>query len=674
MSKLLATIKKNFTVLLRDRVAAFTVLIAPLLIVFLVGFAYSSGGTTTLLVGATDTNTSAVERIQASSTFQVVEAATLPACRDRVERGIFDACVDVSKGDTTGVDIIVDESRQDIARSVESTMRKELAAASQAQRREIVERRFQNISDAIRVVDEQLAQLSKLNKSLQDTKGHAETITDTNTVSTVQSNEVDGLRDATEDLRDTAETFESELSALQSDADAFLGVDVNSSTESLSEYQRLENQTNASESVLLDSSVEDVSETINDAVDNAESALQERGDAVDQANNRLSDAQSSANSILNTIDETTSEISSLRKGLLSIRSGLESLASDDVSRVTNPLRTEVSRIGQTTFSFGKATPYLVGLETFLFALLLGGAIAFNQNMGGAANRELIAPVGSGTRVIAAVLTGLSVSAVQTLITAGAAIGHLGIWTVNLPTVLFFCFVASVMSLLIGVILGQLFETMQGLLLGALATGTVFISLSDFVAPLEQFHPVAESIGNYNPYTLAVDGLRQSMFFDVALPRLAKEAVILGGVVVFLAVLATYLQYLWKKDTSSQQAPRLVKARMELDQVRSAKDLTSWLDGVSYRTYRDLRGRVSGVLDGLGIDVQVPWIRKGRLSEAVQSSSSMSSMSSSESRSSSSSSTDTSSSASDSSDEDVSDDSGDASSDSSSSSSDSASGS
>lgn len=636
MSKLWATIKKNITVLLRDRVAAFTVLIAPLLIVLLVGFAYSSSGTADLLVGVDNqTSSSYVDAITEEEAFQVVSVSSKRRCTDRIKRGIFDACIDVDEGNTTQVRVTVDESRSDIARTVESSLRRELSEASSKERRKIVERRYQNLTSLSVVVSRQIRAVDDINESVSEAITLAENIQGTNEV-LAASADVGDLDDAIDDVDDDASSLETSLRSLRSAADNFTGSgDVSNSSEEIAEFGELENASSNAGDTLSSADLDGRVEALENQSDAISEAFSEQSQAVSTANDRLEDARDEAKDIEETLVSIQANVSTLRGELVQIRNGLSRLAGQDVEEVANPLQTSIYRVGQSGFSFGKTTPYLISIETFLFALLLGGAIAFNQNMSAAANRELLAPVGSITRVSAAVFTGLMISLLQTLLTAGAAIGHLQLWSVKIPTVLAFLILAGLMSLLLGVILGQVFETMQGLLLGALATGTVFISFSDFVSPLERFHPVAEMIGTYNPFTVAVEALRRSMFFDTTMQDLLFEASLLVGVVVALGVVAVTLQYRWKRDSTDQQRSALVRARMEVGRVGSGEDLVEWLNSVSYRTYRSLRGDIKDVLEELGVDVRAPWFRKQRLADEVQSSSSMSSMSSSESKSSSS---------------------------------------
>jgi predicted nucleic acid-binding Zn-ribbon protein len=515
-------------------------------------------------------------------------------------------------------------------------MRRQLSEASSEQRRRIVKQRYQNISSLRDVIDSEMDNVVNFNETLHKARQTASSIGDVEDVSAT-SQDVDALDDAIETVDDEASDLETSLSDLETSVNNYTSANVSSQSSGLSQYSAMTSSSSTADDTL--SSV-DVSSAIDELQNESEAlsyTLSDQSEAVNTANNRLSDVKEDAATIVDTLNRAQESLNGVYGELTLVQSGLTRLANPDVEQVANPLQTSVSRVGESKFSFGKTTPYLVSIETFLFALLLGGAIAFNQNMGSAANRELLAPVGASTRVMAAVATGLAISLIQTLLTAGAAIGHLQLWSVNVPTVLAFLILAGLMSLLLGVILGQIFETMQGLLLGALATGTVFISFSDFVTPLERFHPLAARVGEYNPFTVAVEALRRSMFFDTTMSDLVSEALLLGGFVVGLGLAAVILQYRWKRDSTEQQPSRLVDARMRLSRVSSGQDLVEWLDNVSFRTYRLLRGEVDDTLSGLDLDVSLPWFRKGRLAKAVQSSSSMSSMSSSESKSSSSSS-------------------------------------
>jgi archaellum component FlaC/ABC-type polysaccharide/polyol phosphate export permease len=637
MSKIWATIKKNLKVLLRDRVAAFTVLIAPLLIVLLVGFAYSSSGTARLLVGVDNaTPPQYVDHVQAEDSFEVVRVSSSSLCNERIKRGIFDACVTVTEANTTTVNITVDETRTEIARTVRSTMRRQLSKASSEERRLIVEQRYQNLTTLQRVISDQIEDTKTIMSSVGDAKNIVSNIASIEAVSS-DSEDTDSIHDAIDDVRDETSTIESSLSDLQATANNYTDSDVSNASSSLASFASLTDRADSAQDTLDDTTVDSVIDTLEDEAESLSQALNEQSQAVNTANDRLNEAQEKADAIQNTLDDLQTSITAVQSELISVKDGLNRLANPDVEEVANPLQTTISRVGESRFSFGKTTPYLVGIETFLFALLLGGAIAFNQNRGSAASREVLAPIGATTRVLAGVATGLAISLVQTMLTAGAAIGHLQIWSVNIPIVLSFLALTSLMSLVLGVILGQIFKTMQGLLLGALATGTVFISFSNFVSPLEEFHPVAAQIGEYNPFTVAVDSLRKSMFFDTTFQDVMFEVTLLSGFVIGLLALAILLQYRWKQDRTEQQRSELVEARLRLKHVSSGHGLVAWLDNVSYGTYRSLRDDVSTVLSDLDVDVSVPWFRKGRLASAVQSSSSMSSMSSSDSKSSSSSS-------------------------------------
>lgn len=623
-------VKKHVKVLLRNRVAATTVLLAPVLIAFLIGFAYTGSAAKELGVGVTNTSSryaGAIDEVDGVKTTVVADIAT---CDSQVKSGALAACVNITPGETTTVDLITDQSRTDLTETIRTSVQRAIQSEGTEQREQIVSDRYTSLNETLADITAERQRLQRLADNISDVYDELDEAATTDTVSETEADDID-----TESLNDVSNALsdvESSLDSLASDADDHLDV-----TNSSPEWSALNDSVNESEDVLADTDVDQLVSDADSAVEDVESALESLEDSVGDANRRIDSVTGVAADAASRLSEAEATVRGVADSLVDVEESLSSLTATSVARVANPVDMSVDNVGTSGFSFGKATPYLLAVQTFLFALLLGGALSFIESSGTPSFRERLAPTNHVERVLSLLTAALLLCSIVTSVTVVTAVAYLGLWELIAPwTVAAIMLCGALVALLLGIALGQVFETMHGLLLGILTTGSVFIAFSNFAAPLETLPRFARLIGSYNPFNVLGEALRRALFFGDTLNVLWPSAAVLGGISAAGLAIAAGTKYRFTADTTSQSAEGLVSWRLRLRRADSLGELCEVVESMPYlqylRAYPYIRRRV-GVLGGSD---PATWTRTGFVDE-VQSSSSMSSMSSSDSKSSSSSS-------------------------------------
>jgi ABC-type polysaccharide/polyol phosphate export permease/predicted nucleic acid-binding Zn-ribbon protein len=557
MTGLIGSVKKQLLTLMRDKGSAFTVFLAPILVVLLVGLAYSTSGQSALVVGVLEEGSVDQRFLDAIDTVDVDTALvqSRDACDERIRRGVYAGCVVLNPAGTgvLNATIIVDSSREELATTLRARLATSIGQETSEVRGEAVrsrQQRLRSLQEQLTAEVERVTSHVELLRSTQD---------ELNTVAT-QLGSVEGSDEelssgdvsvALDDVENTVSDLESAGESITASADAFLTATGNTSDPD--EYGALDNDTDTLQTVLSQDVSGDV-EALREAVGDVEDAVSSLQDDYTATLSTVETQRAAIQSLSSDVDDAISQGERTASTLRSALSVLSDLTGVSTEEIANPVTTSVEQVGNDSFlGLGSTTPYLLSLGTFFFSLLLGGALMFTQQVGPASFREKVVPVNPVFRVFATVVSGFLISSVQTVVTLTVALYYLGLWdAVNYAPLLSTVFVGILWSLGIGMVLGQMFRSMQGLLLGALSVGSVVIFFSSFIGPVEQMSSLVQRVAAYNPFVLLSESFREIFFFEATLGDLRVQVAILF--LVFLGACMLTVIGQWRHDSDTLSVP------------------------------------------------------------------------------------------------------------------------
>lgn len=562
---LTSLIKKNILVLVRARTSALIIVLGPLLVILLAGLAFDNSNTYSVKLGVfssqyNDLSNSFVERLTQNN-FGVNRYDTSTDCITAIGTGEINGCVVFSPGfalATEGANEItvhVDYSRINLVWTVLGVMTENVGGKTQelstnltgvilqtldATKQELQKRR-QNIIAYTTINDNAAGQLTKEKEQLKniDLGYHADPAILLN-------------------ISDAKGKVNFWNAALKSSADKALETASNEVSKLLTNVKGNANMTTTL--LAADTSISILKEQVKNASDMSlqefrrfNSLVTDITLALDATKAQLAKADSDrkngieqllATSLL--LDSALKEILSVQKGFDTIEQSIDSIAIKDAAAIVQPIKTVIKPVAAKNTYLNYIFPVLIVLIIMSTAILLAPTMILLEKTSPAAFRNFLSPVPHLVFVLGNFVSSFLLLGVQVLViliisalffSAELASSFLITTFVLLLIVAFF--------ILLGMIIGYLFNSEETATLAAVTLASLLLFLSDVIIPLESMPLSIQNITAYNPLVLAGSLVRRAMLFGTPLPALLDSIMLMLTyvcVVVLGVILAEYMSH------------------------------------------------------------------------------------------------------------------------------------
>ena len=570
----LASIRKDLKRLFSSKVSAALLVIGPLLMIVLVGFAFQGGqlsGVTVGLYSETTEYVDSVKEMVQSNGFEVIEYEDEETCIQENRDGKTEICLTLSSQDEQIIaDVNLDFSRTQLSSAVLSEIRgifddlksdqlsqfggqlETGATQTQQQLQELedglnelktglsqttqdVESQTQNVSLGIEnttladIPDIQ-ERISQVSSDLTQTEQYLETVR----ITLLQNEQ--NLRTQ----REEAERIFNQLSC----SGPFENVD-ESNTERLLEVIQSATQP---ECTLLynymnyfDNRIEEIDE-VSSGVEEQQRNVEGYQDSVTNLSNTKAESlfgeqiqdirrqqreagqnvSSGLQDVIRNLEDTEKNISSFRNSSL-----LTSLDGADES--IDPVRLRINRYRElrTASTLDLLFPGILTTLACFVGILVGSVLTMKERKSNAGFRNIISPVDTTYLQFSATATGSLLCASQVFIVLIVGILLFGIgasFTPFLPV--FLIFVGGVFTL-IGQFIGSFSPNEEVSTLLSITLSVVFLLFSSLIIPIAQMHPILGSIFSFSPFNLTMNALRQILIFAQSMISLLPTLSILG---------------------------------------------------------------------------------------------------------------------------------------------------
>jgi len=544
--KLLTVITKNFKLLIRSKASAFTVLVGPLLIILLVGFAFSTKTSYELSIGyyapAKNNLTASFIDTLKQSQYDVQEFTDEQSCVKRIEQGIIHTCIifpenlQISNEQKSEIRFLVDYSRINLVYKVIGSVSDILDIESEEVSYSLTQALLSRINNTVKDLKQELSivegfnpKLSLLALDLQSSKANSEALK-------FESGSLN-LRN----VEGSVTSLNKSITALIEKGNAL----INDSDEWLDELGDHENVSDARDSFdkLREELLKLYNTTplrINDlerSINVINSSLSQLEKDLGQNKELNQEIQQKLDSAKNNLASVQSSVLDLKKALEKTKQNLESIGITKAETIVSPVNTKiepvVSESSKLTFTF----PFLLVLVIMFVALLLSSNIVIFEKSSKSFFRNHVTPTRQEFFVIATFITSLIVILVQTIIILDLAnyFMHIPLFK-NALCASLLIFFTSAFFIMLGMAIGYIFSTQEGAIMASIIVGSVFLFLSNLVIPLESFAPWITSLMRYNPYVLASELLRKLLLFNVSVKESYFTLVLLGGAALLIFIL------------------------------------------------------------------------------------------------------------------------------------------
>ncbi len=564
MRKVIELVKKNFKLLVRARISSLVIFIGPLLLVALLGLAYSQSSVFTLAASVYSDNyaelsNSLVTKME-NKNFRIMKEASMDNCISSVKRRDSQACIifpggmDANSGKTYEIAFYVDYSQMNIVWLMLDVMSARVSERSGELSKEMTG----DLLNRIWFVEEKLtasqSTISKIKNSANSVKSASEAAKSGVTGLDI-SVDFGGI-DA-EGTKNAAENISASLADITSKASSI----INSSKNILEE---IEDAATNLESISNDSAIIDEASDIDDAVDRIERAIENATAAINRDSSdasakalsiktamdliaerlsetqaKMSDVKSKRDSLIPQFEKMSGDITSMLTDITSLDSAINEalqkilvLKGKSAESIAAPITTKIEPITAQKTHFNSLFPTLLVLIMMITGVLLASTLIVVDKKSKAFFRNSFTPTSHFLFSISTYITSLAVLFIQLMlfVSVSAFLFEANV-IASILTVLLIVFLSSTVFICIGMFVGYLFKTEETATLAAITIATLMLLFSNAVIPLESLSNYLKQIAMLNPFVISELALRQAVLFQFSFAKMAHSLLFLAGYAV-----------------------------------------------------------------------------------------------------------------------------------------------
>ncbi|MBW2997243.1 ABC transporter permease, partial [Candidatus Woesearchaeota archaeon] len=573
MVKIIELIKKNFKLLVRAKVSSLVIFIGPLLLVSLLGLAYSQSTTFTLTASVhsesySDLSESLIEKMT-NQNFRVLRQDSTDDCISSVKRLESQACIIFPKdmtttnGQTNEVTFYVDYSQMNLVWLIIDVMSARVSEKSEEISKELTD----DLLNRMWFVEERLRTGQSLTSSIKS-EGAAAKESGEEARTGVQR--LDLSVDFTGIDINSSQTTGQNISAILtgiSDQVSNISQDIDSAINKI-EGSAADIEAETNNSVIMDEidDIDNAADDIQDAVDSlilyVDSDVETASIKIDAIiesfeaiNQKLSETRSKISSVKKkrdellphfetisaNIDSMTSKIDTLQGSLDQALQKISAIKGTSAESIVTPITTRIEPVATQKTHFNSLFPTLLVLVIMITGILLSATLVIVDKKSRAFLRNNFTPTSYFTFSLSTYLTSLIVLFVQLLLFVSVSAFFFetsvlaSIWVI-----LFLVLLACTVFICIGMFIGFIFKTEETVTLASITIATVLLLFSSAVVPLESLPAYLKQIAMFNPFVVSEFAFRQAIIFQLGFAKIMSSLGLLASyaVGIFAILIAT----------------------------------------------------------------------------------------------------------------------------------------
>ncbi|HOI18822.1 MAG TPA: ABC transporter permease [Candidatus Woesearchaeota archaeon] len=543
---------KNIKVLFRSKSSALIVLLAPLLIVMIIGFGFSDASQSTISVGVFNPEESElslrlIDNLNTSEN-KLIFYSGEEQCIQGIKDGAIVTCVIFPTGlsledkSTNEIVFHVDDSRINLVYKIISTLNANIDIGNTQVTEEITTRLLEILKKTSDEVDASTISLVSIKKSI------SELISSTDSAKSKLS---------AMSIPEIKVSFSTQISSLNKINTDFLSLRSDSKGVMNKGYD-LVDSLNSSDTDDLESALNKLNTSYNKTGDvssklvDLRNTLSNASKEIDSAKTQLKNTKSTQSAVISLIDSSKKSLASTEKSVEDVKSRQEEVSGEVASfKITNPeliakpIKTKIESVTTKNTRITYSFPYLLMLVVLFVGTMLSSTLVMLDKKSRAYFRNFTIPLNNLFLIFMTYITTVLILVVQVAIIIAVVRFGLDAPVLNniaISALVIFAGI-SVFSLL-GIVIGNLFSTFESITMTTIAIGSIFIFVSNLVLPLETLSPEIQQIARYNPYVITSEAIRKVMLFNTGIEMIAKDLLILGLYCLIAGVLIVIINSIY----------------------------------------------------------------------------------------------------------------------------------
>ncbi|MBI2508382.1 ABC transporter permease [Candidatus Woesearchaeota archaeon] len=494
MVKLLEVIKKNFKILIRSKSSALIILFGPLLLILLVGTAFNTSAFYDIKVGSYSPNynelsDSILKKLQQDQ-YKISKTKSEESCINGVKTGAYHLCIIIPENLTISqeadntIQVYADQSRMNLVFAIRSAIIDKVGEKSK------------ELSESLTSIV--VGQLEETKASLEEKQGVVKILKDSNEQFT------SGLVDV-----------ETQVTNLDFGDDNILGQFKNKTAE-------LKLQTNDTRTL---TEIDDIIKVLEEKIAN----MQLASDAIANTIPSLKEKAIAESSQLVDLERTSSKIIS----------NVEAIKVRDVETLVSPIKTSMHAVTAEKTHVNYLFPTLIMMVVMFVSLLLSSITVIREKISRAYFRNYISPTKAVLFIAATYLTNILIVVLQLAIVFAVMLfiqPELSSTLLNIGTAVL---LITSSFILLGMIVGYIFNSEETSTMGAISLGTILMFFSNTIVPLETLPVSIQKIVDFNMFVASDTILRNIIIFESGLKESLPEIyILLVHIAAFIVIIAT----------------------------------------------------------------------------------------------------------------------------------------
>jgi len=325
-------------------------------------------------------------------------------------------------------------------------------------------------------------------------------------------------------------------------------------------------QTNLDSALLYSNKNKDTLSSFNISVLQFDTLLESLNETKDSLNDSSAKENlSSAIILVSAIKANTEQISLNLTGLISAQEGIsgnitfalenlnplvENFQSKKISSaqsIVSPIRLVVEPITQNSKSRDYLIPVLISLIALFGSLLLSSTFVLKERKTIAYFRNFMTPTKEVIFVFSTYLVSLIILIMQFILVFFGIKFILGMKSffvsLELISVLF---AALTVFIFIGIFIGYLFRSEEGVIFASMITSGIFLFFSNTILPIENVSQNLMKFSFLNPLVLLDSALKKTILFQFSFSSISSELIALGEFFIVFALLAYFARIITKR--------------------------------------------------------------------------------------------------------------------------------
>lgn len=587
-------IKKNIKVLLRSKISTLVLIVAPLLLIMIVGLSFNSSSYY-LKIGTysesySELSYSFIQNLKNES-FNIREFQTNESCIDSVREQEIQVCIifppnmQISNEQANVLKLYVDESKINLVYLVVSKLSDSLSEVSSEISKDLT--------------NEIVTTLFSVKTKLETGKTSIAQIKGENAI--ISSNiEASGSSLGSLNLQASANTgslgtYVSDIDKLQDD---FYSESSSFIDDIIDLKEDIENNgpLNGNQSDSLDDLEDKVTEletAIKDSYNGTTKKLSGLTNAVNQAINdvisKLNTAASVNNDVISKLNDASARSSalnikaeSLEKNIDAMIKEINSVKVTDTENIVSPISTEINTVVKSS-SLTYMFPTLIVILIMFIGLFLPSTLIIMEKNSRASFRIFTTPTKPYLFMYATYLTSLILVFLQIVIIFSVSQIYFGVNLFNSPlNLLISLFFVASFFILLGMLSGKLFNTEEMSMLFSVSTATVLLLTSGIIFPIESMPKEVLNLIEFNPVISSSAILKKALLFNA---QPIKEQLL--TLAVSCAILLFFILF---KRKEKHDRKKIILANFIIDKkmIKKQKDMIEYLNSIPDDKFIELK--------------------------------------------------------------------------------------